>query len=1000
MAVRIEVLGAVRVRVDDQEVAPGPPLRRAVLAMLSLRAGRLVTLGELVQGLWGDAAPASAEGSVYTYISGLRSILDPERSGRDRGGILDGARSGYTLLIDPADVDALAAEQYRLRARELRESGALAEALSVLDQAIGLWRGEALAGVGGPFAEAERARLTGLRWALLEERAEIALALGQHVEIVAELTALVRQQPMRERLVGVTMTVLYRAGRQADAIDMFQQVRAILAGELGVDPSPALSRLYEQILRSDPALDTPKRDRPAVASARVPKVGRVVPAQLPHDVASFTGREAEVSWLRALVSSELAGEIDGMNRSASVVISAIDGCGGIGKTALAVHLAHQVRAEFPDGQLCVDLRGFDPQLPPLSPVEALSRLMQGLGAETSDIPNDLDVQAGHYRSLIAGKRLLILLDNAVSTEQVKELLPGAPGCLVLVTSRNRLGGLVARHGARRLTLDVLTESDAVTLLTLVIGVERSSGAAGPLAELAELCGRFPLALRIAAERVITGGSHTIGDLVEELRFERARLDLLTSNEDETSAVGAVFSWSYHALKAEVGRMFRLLSVHSGPEFTVEVAAAIAGVSVGDARQLLRTLTDGHLLEDAGIQRYRFHDLLRLYAGERAAVEEPETESRRALQRMLGHYLYTADRAAAQISPNTPWTELDPMPTDVHALPMPDVDSALEWMEREQSALLTAVRQAAVAQEYRLAWQLVERIRALLLMRRTTAECVEILTIGVDCARRLNDRTGRAVLLSQRGFARIRSCEYEAALEDLDRARAIYAELNDRRGSARVLGNIGNVYSFGLQDDDKALQCFIEAEAELCAVADLDGRARALGGIASIYAAKGRYEDALDHGRHALQLFTDLGDVVEMQVAAYCLASYELGAGRPDVALPMLRQSLLELRIMGDKFSLGTCLTDLARCHRELGHLEDALGCAEEAVELLRMRDPGPLGDALIELGRAERGLGRIDDARRTLIEAQQLAGAGDDAQIRRLEAELATLGVTSAASSG
>jgi DNA-binding SARP family transcriptional activator len=995
--VRIGVLGAVRVWRAGGEFSPGAPLRCAVLAMLALRAGRLVTMGELIEGLWGERAPASAEGSIYTYVSGLRSVLAPGRSGREHNGLLEGDRSGYLLRIAREDVDALNAEERRATAQRLRESGELDAALSMLDDAVARWRGEPLAGVPGPFAEADRARLSGLRWTLLEERADVALALGRHAEIAAELTALVRHQPMRERLVGAAMTALYRGGRQAEALEMFQQVRKTLAAELGVDPSPVLSGLHEQILRTDPGLDRPQPNAVIAPTTRVP-TRPAVPAQLPHDVTEFTGREAELAWLRGLISSDAAAAATNAGHSAAVVISAIDGCGGIGKTALAVRLAHQMSAEFPDGQLCLDLRGFDPQLPPLDPAEALSRLLGGLGAEAREVPDELDVQAAHYRSQIAGKRMLILLDNAVSTEQIKDLLPGSPGCLVLVTSRNRLGGLVARHGARRLTLDVLSEPDAATLLRRTLDGDGAEHQPELLAELAELCGRFPLALRIAAERLSARGPQALSELVHELRLERDRLDLLSSEEDDSSALRAVFSWSYHALHPQAARLFRLLSVHAAPEISMDAAAAIANLPVGEARKLLRILADGHLMEDAGYQRFRFHDLLRVYAGERAADEEPDAERQHALRRMLGHYLHTTHNACGVVTPNIPLTELDKPSADVNALALVDVDAALNWMDREQNALVTAVRQAAKAEEYRTAWQLVERIREVMQMHRTTVEWVEIITLGIDCARRLDDQLGRAALLNQRGYARIRSCEYQEALADLERARSIYTELGHTRMAARALGNIANVYSFGIGDDDSALPLYVEAGELLGAAGDLDGQARALGGIAELHAVNGRYDEALDNGRRVLQIFTDLGDTVEVLRSRSNLASHELRAGRSAEALPLLVESLESLRDIGDQFRIGTCLTDLARCRRELGDFEAAVECARESIELLRPRDPGPLGDALLELGRAQRDLGQLDEARHTFTEALGLAEPNDEPQRVRVRAELDTLTVAGTAS--
>jgi DNA-binding SARP family transcriptional activator/tetratricopeptide (TPR) repeat protein len=977
----VGVLGPVRVWLGGVEVVVGAPLRCAVLAVLASRPGRLVTLGELVDALWGERAPASAEGSVYTYVSGLRSVLEPGRSGRDRGGVLDGDRSGYVLHVDAGDVDAVVAERCRGRAGQLRGSGDLVGALAVVDEGLGLWRGEALAGVPGPFAEVERVRLTELRWSLLEERAEVALGLGRHGEVAAELTALVAEQPLRERLVGLAMTGLYRGGRQAEALELFGRLRVRLAEELGLDPGPELQRLHERILRSDPGLAAPEGAGVVAGGSSGVAVG-AVPAQLPHDVSGFTGRVAELAWLRGRVLGESA---DGLT---SMVISAIDGFGGIGKTALVVHVAHQVADRFPDGQLYVDLRGFDPQLPPLTPGEALSRLLRGLGVGAREMPAELDLQAAQYRSLLAGKRMLVLLDNAVSTDQVRQLLPGTPGCSVLVTSRNRLGGLVARHGAQRLTLDVFSLSESIALLSNTVGAGRAAAEAAAVAELARLCGRYPLALRIAAERVSARPAETVAELVEELSSEQDRLDVLTSDEEETDAVRGVFSWSYHALKPEAARLFRLLSLHPGTEFSTEAAAAVAGLPVARTKPLLRTLADGHLLEDAGRNRYRFHDLLRIYATDCAVAEEIQTDQATATRRVLGWYLHTADSAAEITSPGLPRTTLEGAPEGVEALAFADHDSAIAWIDREQLNLVNAVRHAATTGDHDTAWRLAERLRDLFELYRDSSEWVEVMSVAFDSAAAVGDRRGQAAMLNQRGFARSRTGKLQAALDDLHRAKVIYLELGDSAGAARALGNIGVVYYFALEKHDEALSYFNQARQLFEAAGDQDGTARALGNIAQVHQEEGRFEEAYEALQRVLAIFTELSDEIQIARCQTNIAWNRQLAGHTEDAVALHLAALQTADKFGDRWGTATTAEGIASCYLELGEPESAAQYAENAVEGFRSLDNSRHAGALLVLGKAYRTLGKVVDSRRVWEEALALVDGVDPHLSNELRAEL------------
>ena len=424
------------------------------------------------------------------------------------------------------------------------------------------------------------------------------------------------------------------------------------------------------------------------------RVRRPIPAQLPHDVLGFTGREPELAALDSLAADR---------ENPAVVISAIDGTAGIGKTALAVHFAHRAAAAFPDGQLFVNLRGFDPDQPPLAPGDVLPGFLRGLGADPSQLPADPDELAAMYRSMLSGRRVLIVLDNAANAEQIRPLLPGTAGCLAIVTSRNRLSGLVARDGAQRLTLDVLTPDAAVSLIAQIAGRERAAADPVTVGKLAQLCGWLPLALRITADRAATHRHLTMTDLVEELALEHDRLDALSADE-KTTQVRAVFSWSYQALPPGPARAFRLLSLHPGPDISAQAAAALLDAAVPETRQLLETLTGGHLLEETGRDRYRFHDLVRVYAAECSQISEPEPDRVAAVRRLLTWYLHTADAFFRTFNPDNRHVPLDPPPPVCRPPVFTTHHQAADWAQGELANLMPIVRLAAMAGDDATAWK--------------------------------------------------------------------------------------------------------------------------------------------------------------------------------------------------------------------------------------------------------------------------------------------------------
>ena len=617
---RVAVLGPVRAWRGDAELDLGAPQRRAVLGLLAVRANQVVPRDELIDGLWGEELPASAVNALHVHVSRLRATLEPQRAHRAPSRVLLATGAGYQLRLTPGQLDAEAFAQRLEQAREARGQGDLAAAAVSFDAALRLWQGAALAGIGGPCAQIVAAGLGERRLTAIEERLEVILALGRHAEAAQQLVELVREHPLRERFAGQLMLALYRSGRQAEALNAFAAARGVLVGELGIEPGAQLRTLHARILAADPGLDvaaTPARLTPATPR-------RPAPAQLPADVAAFTGRSGELAALDLLLAVPPVPPVQAETAGAIFVLS---GTAGVGKTALAVRWSRRAAIAFPDGQLYVNLRGYDPGQP-VPPGDALAGFLRALGMAGQDIPPETDERAAAYRSLLDGRRVLVVLDNAASVEQVRPLLPGCPTCLVVVTSRDSLAGLVARHGAGRLDLDMLPLPDALGLLRTLIGVRVDAEPEAAVA-LAKQCARLPLALRVAAELAAASPDSALAGLAGELASEQRRLDLLDAGGDERTAVRGVFSWSYRHLPAVAARAFRLLGLHPGPDFDAYAVAALTGASATAASDVLALLARAHLVHPGGAGRYGMHDLLRAYASH---LTEAESRSRSRGQR--------------------------------------------------------------------------------------------------------------------------------------------------------------------------------------------------------------------------------------------------------------------------------------------------------------------------------------------------------------------------------
>lgn len=647
-----------------------------------------------------------------------------------------------------------------------------------------------------------------------------------------------------------------------------------------------------------------------------------VPHQLPPDVAHFTGRRTEQGALDGLL------DVDTVGGSAAVVISALAGSAGIGKTSLAVHWAHQVRHRFPDGQLYVNLRGFDLDLP-LSPEQALDGFLRALNVPPHAIPADRDNLAATYRSLLAGRRMLIVLDNASTPEQVRPLLPGSATCLVIVTSRNRLSGLIARDGADRISLDVLPAVDALTLLREVIGPDRVDSEPDAAVELARRCAYLPLALRIAAERVADRPHHSIADLVDELASEHGRLDVLAADDDETTAIRSVFSWSYRALPASAARLFRLLGLYPGPDISLDTIIALTGITMADVRRQADTLVSMHMLAEGEPLRFSCHDLLREYANERAHIEEPAQERQKATRRLYEWYLHTAHAAQCAFYPQHPLIPIDPIAPDCRPLDFTSREGALKWFVAEHANLLAIISRAPTDGQYAVGWQLPNAVDAYLAARYRFADRVKVHQLGLATALHVGSQLGAAWANGYLAESYIDTQRYDDAMGYLQSQLKVAREID---------------YSFG----------------EGCALVDL----------ARVYVELGQYQRVADHAQRALGIFRNIGHPRNEALCLSHLGNASRKTGDFEQAMAYLRQALDISADIKDLGVQGIALRYMSTVQREVGLFEDAVTSLGRAATMWRQYGASyAQGEVLVELGTVLNDMSRNDEARDVWQEA-------------------------------
>ncbi|MEV4570256.1 BTAD domain-containing putative transcriptional regulator [Nonomuraea sp. NPDC049419] len=847
------LLGAFELVSGGRSLDPGPAKQRILFASLAVDAGRPVATETLIDRIWDADPPREPRKVLHTYVARSRRVL--ERSRHLGGGpiVLERRADGYQLSVDPDRIDLhrfrRLVELARARRRGCQERAAL------LGEAVGLWRASPLDGMAGGWAARVREGLGQQRLSALTDWAEAELDLGRPAPVIERLQELIVHYPLAEPLAARLIHALTLAGRAAEALDVYAKVCRRLDAELGAQPGPDLRAGHAAALRGTPpppgtprhpeqitlAADAPEPSKPPEgAGARRPR-----PAQLPGEAPGFAGRGGAVKRLDELLDCD-AGRI-----------AVVTGIAGVGKTALALHWAHRVRHRFDDGQLYVNLRGFDPAGSRMSPGEALTGFLDALGVPPERVPPDQDGQAALYRSLLADRRTLVVLDNARDAAQVRPLLPGAPGCRVVVTSRDQLSGLVAAEAARPLRLDPLPDAEARELLAHRLGPERPAAEPRTVAEIVARCAGLPLALVIVAARAATHPGFPLSALAGELRDAGDRLDALAVRDPATDP-RAVFSWSYDALSAPAARLFRLLGLVAGPDLAAPAAASLAGTAGHEVRPLLAELATAHLVIEHVPGRYTLHDLLRAYAAELARTHDGEHDRRAAVRRSLDHHRHTAHTATLLLAPRRcpiPRTEAA---QGVSPEPITAAGQALAWFTAEHPVLLAHVAQAAEHGDDEEVRHLAWAMSAYLRWRGLLLDWATVERAALDASGRLGDVRGQAHAHRHLSRACTLLARFDQASAHAVRALDLAAEQGDGPGQAHAhheltwaLSRQGR-YQEALGHAEQALDLF-------SAAGHRPGQAKALNGVGNCHALLGRHDRALGYCRRALTLFRELGD---------------------------------------------------------------------------------------------------------------------------------------------
>ncbi|WP_411079933.1 BTAD domain-containing putative transcriptional regulator [Streptomyces sp. cmx-18-6] len=954
-SLRFTVLGPVRAWRGAEPLPSGSPQQRALLAALLLREGRTATAGELIDAFWGEEPPSQALATIRTYASRLRKAVGQDTLVSEAG--------GYAIRISRGALDLTRAQDLTAQAEKIRADGDRRQARALINEVLDLWDGEALASVPGPYAEYQRTRLEEWRLGLTENRLDLDLEVGCHAEAVSELTALTAAHPLRERLRELLMVALYRSGRQAEALAVYADTRRLLAEELGVDPRPELAQLQQRILRADEELARPA-DEPA--SAPTP----LRPAQLPATVPDFTGR---ASFVRDLSAQLVAPE------GSVMAVSALAGIGGVGKTTLAVHVAHQARPHFPDGQLYVDLQGAGARA--AEPETVLGAFLRALGTADSAIPDTLDERAALYRSTLDGRRILVLLDNAHDAAQIRPLLPGTPGCAALVTSRVRMVDLA---GAHLVDLDVMSPEEALQLFTKIVGAERVGAEREAALDVVAACGFLPLAIRIAASRLAARRTWTVSVLAAKLADERRRLDELQAGD---LAVKATFELGYGQLEPAQARAFRLLGLADGPDISLAAAAALLDLEPHTAEDLLEALVDTSLLESAAPGRYRFHDLVRLYA--RSCAERDEQaplERESALSRLLDFYLATAAGVYALERPGDRLAD-HREPTQYSGLTFADRHSAQDWLYTEANSLLACVRQTSGAKAVRRAVDLLWATKDLAESGANSKQYEAVAITMRDLARSSGDARAEGRALITLTNARLVAGRFDQAKRDAQDAMRLARAVNDPLPSCWAPNDLGIIALY--QNRHAEGEAYLEqAIANFQADGNRPGEASALCNLSRIHLAMGNTTSAVALAQQGIDIYDELGHALRGANGRYALGLALTQSGRLTDATEQLHEALAVFRDSRQRLWEGMATFRLAEVDLAAGLPAQAATKAEQALAILRgIGGEWRRGNVLTVLGRALNEIGQPGRAQacwREALDIYETLGSAETEAVRKM----------------
>ncbi|MEU7508210.1 BTAD domain-containing putative transcriptional regulator [Streptomyces lavendulae] len=953
------LLGPLAVRAEEEKINVGGPRQRTILAMLLLSPNRAVSVDSLIEAVWPGGPPATARNQIAICVAGLRKALG-EKTGN--GELITTSHPGYVLNSAEHHIDTIEFDTRVREARNLARSGQTAAACGLITEALALWRGPALDGLSGDRIEAEAAQLESVRLSLREEYADLQLKLGRHHTVIPALTTLVKEHPLREQARAHLILAHYRAGRRADALAVFREGRDLMIQELGIEPGPALQTLHSLVLKDSPTLVLPVHNPTPAAHTRAP-------AQLPVQSASFTGRATA---LRAL--DEMLDERFGHS---PLMVAAISGVSGVGKTALAVRWANQVAARFPDGQLFTDLRGYHEKEEPVTASAVLDQFLRALGVPAAQIPADLHERAGLYRSMLGGTRMLIVLDNVRDVEQIRLLLPGSGRCCVLITSRDPMVELIGDFALLQVPLHVMSPDEAHNLLAEIAGAARVEASPDATADLAALCDRLPLALRIAGARLAAKPYWTVRDLAARLRDQRRRLDELSLGD---LGVRAGFRLSYRDLSPAARGLYRRIGLLTVPDFAAWTAASLMGTDCAEAEALLEELLDGQLLSvssDSGpAVRYRCQDLLRVFAWECAQAEDGEHEQGAALERVYASYLQIAD-AARQRRYGGSHHQGYGVPL---ATPQPAhlvdhlIEDPMAWFESERTALTDIVSQAAAAGRSSYAWGLTVNATMLFEAKNYLEDWHTCAKASLAAAQHTGDRRGEATMLRSLGTRAIYRRCYEEAESWLGPALELFEKEDDPHGLAVVQRNLALCRRF-VGDLPRAQDLTRRSLDAFRLAGDLAGESHALGLLAQIELENGSVETGIALSRQAIEKSRQAGSPRGEAQNTYRLAEAMLRQGDHHSAEQACLTVLELLDNEGDRLGEGHALRGIGESRWRRGDADGAVTVLRKAKaaakdvndRYLHARALTDLGCAQLLLGLPE-SLDRLREARTVFTE--------------------------------